>query len=196
MKPFKKENAFAAAIKIANIDTDMLIPKQFLKITVREGLGRYLFNDLRYNSDGTEKKDFTLNTMPYKHAGFLLAYENFACGSSREHAVWALTDFGFRAVIAPSFADIFFNNASKNGLLLIRLEKEKIDKLMEDNKEKITIDLAEQHIISAKHNFSFDIDHTLKNKLLNGWDDIETTLQHKAEIEKFEQESKKNFPWR
>jgi len=196
MKPFKKETAFAAAVKMANVDTDMLIPKQFLKITAREGLGKYLFNDMRYDENGAEKKDFVLNAPPYDKAGFILSYENFGCGSSREHAVWALADFGVRAVIAPSFADIFSNNAVANGLLLIKLDKEKIDKLMADNKEKITADLEKQRIISSKNKFGFDIDGALKNKLLNGFDDIETTLQKKDEISKFEKESKQKFPWR
>ena len=196
MKPFKTETAFAAAIKMANIDTDRLIPKQFLKITTSAGLGKFLFNDLRYDESGAQKKDFVLNAPPYDKAGFILAYENFGCGSSREHAVWALSDFGIRAVIAPSFADIFFNNSSKNGLLLIKLDKEKIEKLMDDNKEKITVDLEKQSIFSSSHNFSFEIEPAPKNKLLNGFDDIEITLQKNNEIKKFEEESQKTFPWR
>ena len=196
MKPFKKETAYAAAIKLANVDTDMLIPKQFLKITAREGVGKFLFNDMRYNPDGTDNKKFVLNAPPYDKAGFILAYENFGCGSSREHAAWALVDFGVHAVIAPSFADIFSNNAAANGLLLIKLDKEKVNLLMADNKEKITVDLENQEIISAKHNFNFEIEPALKTKLLNGFDDIEMTLQKKEEIANFEKESKKNFPWR
>lgn len=196
MKPFHTETAYAAAIKIANVDTDMLIPKQFLKITTRSGLGKYLFNDLRYNSDGSAKKTFTLNTPPYNKAGFILAYDNFGCGSSREHAVWALTDFGIRAVIAPGFADIFAGNASKNGLLLIKLDKENIDELIADNKEPLVVDLINQVVKSARRSFAFEIPSALKNKLTRGLDDIGLTLTLRPEIDAYERAQKQKYPWR
>lgn len=190
MKPFNKLTAYAAAVRVANVDTDMLIPKQFLKITDRAGLGKFLFNDPRAD------KNFVLNVPPFDKAGFILAYENFGCGSSREHAVWALADFGIRAVIAPDFADIFFNNASKNGLLLIRLPREKVDALMADNDRQITVNLEAQTVTSANHSFTFDIEPALKQRLLSGLDDIEITLKKSGEIENFERESAQKFPWR
>lgn len=198
MKPFTTHTGTAAPLKIINIDTDMIIPKQFLKTTSKQGLGAYMLYDLRFDENGNPKQDFILNDEKFKNATILLAYDNFGCGSSREHAPWAITDYGIRAVIAPSFADIFFNNSGKNGLLLIKLSKENIDKLMQDAQEGFMLEISlPQQSVSTKNGteFTFDIDPLLKEKLLNGLDDIGLTIQKTAKIEDFENKQKQQAPW-
>ncbi|WP_424244450.1 3-isopropylmalate/(R)-2-methylmalate dehydratase small subunit [Elusimicrobium posterum] len=198
MKPFTTHKGKAAPVRIINIDTDMIIPKQFLKTTAKEGLGAYMLYDLRFNDIGEQKKDFVLNTPQFANSTILLAYDNFGCGSSREHAPWAITDYGVRAVIAPSFADIFFNNSGKNGLLLVKLPKESIDALMKDSEAgyEVEISLPEQTVSTAAGTkFKFEIDSLLKEKLLNGLDDIGITMQKKSKIEEFEAKQKEATPW-
>lgn len=200
MTPFTSLKAVAAPLPMINVDTDIIIPKQFLKTIKRTGLGVHAFNDIRYNEDGTEKNDFVLNRPAYRHAQILLTGENFGCGSSREHAPWALLDFGFRCIIAPSFADIFYNNCFKNGILPIVLEKEKIDELMEEAKENpdanIEVDLKTQTITRGnKFSFSFDIDPFRKCCLMEGLDDIGLTLQKQSDIDAFENQDKEKRSW-
>lgn len=200
MKAFSKLNAIAAPLRIVNVDTDMIIPKQFLKTVKRTGLGVSLFNDLRYNEDGSEKPDFVLNKPEYRKAEILIAGENFGCGSSREHAPWALLDFGIRCVITPSYADIFYNNCFKNGILPITLPQEQVDQLMneaEENPEaKIEIDLEKQTVTRGnKFSFSFDIDPFYKHCLLNGLDDIGLTLEKSKTIGSYEEKRKNERPW-
>ena len=181
-----------------NVDTDMIIPKQFLKTIKRSGLGKNLFHELRYDMQGNIKNDFVLNWDPYKQASILIAGDNFGCGSSREHAPWSLLDFGFKCIIAPSFADIFYNNCFKNGILPIRLAQDKVDILMEqaNNKNTLTIDLKEQKIISEDGNsINFDIDEFRKKCLLEGLDDIGLTLQKKEKITQYETQLKLSHPW-
>ena len=181
-----------------NVDTDMIIPKQFLKTIKRSGLGKNLFHELRYDMQGNIKNDFVLNWDPYKQASILIAGDNFGCGSSREHAPWSLLDFGFKCIIAPSFADIFYNNCFKNGILPIRLAQDKVDILMEqaNNKNTLTIDLKEQKIVSKDGNsINFDIDEFRKKCLLEGLDDIGLTLQKKEKITQYETQLKLSHPW-
>jgi 3-isopropylmalate/(R)-2-methylmalate dehydratase small subunit len=191
MKKFFTLSAIAAPLRMMNIDTDIIIPKQFLKTIKRTGLGVHAFNDIRYNEDGSEKSDFVLNKPAYKKAEILITGENFGCGSSREHAPWAILDFGIRCVIAPSFADIFFNNSFKNGILPIVLPKDQVEQLMaeaEENPENLlTIDLEKQTITRGnKLYFSFDIDPFRRHCLLNGLDDIGLTEQQSPAIRSFE----------
>ena len=174
------ENAFAAPLPMINVDTDMIIPKQFLKTIKRSGLGKNLFHELRYDIQGNLKNDFVLNWDPFKSAKILITGENFGCGSSREHAPWSLLDFGFRCIIAPSFADIFYNNCFKNGILPIKLINEKVDYLMEQakNKNYFTIKLEEQSIHANNTTLiNFKIDSFRKKCLLEGLDDIALTLK-------------------
>ena len=183
-----------------NVDTDIIIPKQFLRTIQRTGLGVHAFNDIRYNEDGSEKPDFVLNKEPYRHAAILLAGENFGCGSSREHAPWAIADFGIRCLIAPSFADIFYNNSFKNGLLPITLPKEQVEALMkeaEENPEGVTeIDLEKQTITRGnKLSFPFDIDPFRKHCLLKGLDDIGLTEEKSAAIDRYEDNIRTQKPW-
>ncbi len=176
----------------------MIIPKQFLKTIKRSGLGKNLFHELRYDMQGNIKNDFVLNWDPYKQASILIAGNNFGCGSSREHAPWSLLDFGFKCIIAPSFADIFYNNCFKNGILPIRLNQEKVDILMEqaNNINTLTIDLQEQKIIFEDgSSISFDIDEFRKKCLLEGLDDISLTLQKKEKITEYETKIKSLHPW-
>ena len=193
MQKFDKLSGVAAPLNILNIDTDMIIPKQFLKTIKRSGLGVNLFSEMRYIDDGGENKDFVLNKPPYRSAEILVAGDNFGCGSSREHAPWALLDFGFRCVIAPSFADIFFNNCFKNGILPIALPQAEVDKLMSDAKQGngtvLTINLEAQTITRPNgETISFDVDPFRKNCLIEGLDDIGLTLKKSEKIDAFEAE--------
>ncbi|MDH5719663.1 MAG: 3-isopropylmalate dehydratase small subunit [Spirochaetia bacterium] len=193
MKPFTKLESNICPLDIANIDTDQIIPKQFLKRIERTGFGQYLFYDWRFNADGVENTEFNMNKPEFRNAKILLASENFGCGSSREHAPWALLDYGFEVIIAPSFADIFFNNCFQNGILPIALPDEKVKELFEKVKTapeaKIKIDLENQKIaVSDGGEISFDIDKNRKEKLLKGIDDIGFTLQFLSSIESFEKQ--------
>jgi len=200
MNKFTTLTGVAAPMPLINIDTDMIIPKQFLKTITRSGLGKSLFFEMRYDDGGKELPDFVLNQKPYRNAEIIVAGDNFGCGSSREHAPWALQDFGIRAVIAPSFADIFFGNCYKNGMLPIVLKQEEIDVLMadaaSDNARVLTIDLPNQKVIRANgESFSFEINPTSKTQLLEGLDEIGQTLQRNAEIASFEQRQHASQPW-
>jgi len=200
MQKFTKMTGVAAPLPMINIDTDMIIPKQFLKTITRSGLGKSLFFEMRYADDGSELPDFVLNQREYRHAEILVAGDNFGCGSSREHAPWALQDFGIRAVIAPSFADIFFGNCYKNGMLPIVLPQEQVDVLLADaagdNSRVLTIDLPNQKVIRANgESFSFEINQTSKTQLVEGLDEIGQTMMRNAEIAGFEQRQHLSQPW-
>jgi 3-isopropylmalate/(R)-2-methylmalate dehydratase small subunit len=200
MEPFKTLTAIAAPLPMINVDTDMIIPKQFLKTIKRTGLGAALFHEMRTNPDRSENPDFVLNKPAYKHAKILVAGANFGCGSSREHAPWALLDFGFRVVCAPSFADIFYNNCFKNGILPIALPQDIIDKLMDDAERGanavVTIDLEKQEIRGPDGGTAtFDIDPFRKQCLINGWDDIDLTLRNETKISDFERKRAEAAPW-
>ncbi len=198
MESFEVLKGIAAPHTMINVDTDMIIPKQFLKTIKRSGLGKNLFHELRFDMQGNIKNDFVLNWDPYKQASILITGDNFGCGSSREHAPWSLLDFGFKCIIAPSFADIFYNNCFKNGILPIRLDQEKIDVLMSqaNNKMQLTINLDEQKIISEdESSIKFEIDLFRKKCLLEGLDDIALTLQKKEKISQFEENIKTTHPW-
>jgi len=190
----------AAPMPLVNIDTDMIIPKQFLKTIKRTGLGVNLFDEMRYDRNGNEIADFVLNQPAYRNAEILVAGDNFGCGSSREHAPWALLDFGIRCVISTSFADIFYNNCFKNGILPVVLPQDAVDHLMDDAKKgsnaRITVDLAEQSVTASDgKSFSFDIDPFKKHCLLNGLDDIGLSLEKAAQIDAFEQKAAQARPW-
>jgi 3-isopropylmalate/(R)-2-methylmalate dehydratase small subunit len=198
--PFTALTGIAAPLPAANVDTDQIIPARFLKTIARTGLGKSLFANLRYNADGSEKPDFVLNKEPYRKAEVLIAYENFGCGSSREHAPWALLDFGIRCVIAPDFADIFHNNCFKNGILPVRLPREICEKLMEDARlganARITVDLERQVVVRPNgEEIPFQVDPLRRHLLLNGLDDIGQTLQHATAIDGFEARQKAAQPW-
>ena len=200
MQKFTTLTGVAAPMPTPNIDTDRIIPARFLKTIKRTGLGKSLFNDIRYNADGSEKPDFVLNQKAYRQAKILVAGENFGCGSSREHAPWALLDFGIRCVISTSFADIFYNNCFKNGVLPIKLPKEQVDLLMDDAKRGanavISIDLEKQEIKGPDGGtIKFDVDPFRKHCLLNGLDDIGLTLQKRDAIDGFEGKQKSGQPW-
>jgi 3-isopropylmalate/(R)-2-methylmalate dehydratase small subunit len=198
MQKFDKLTATAAPMKINNVDTDMIIPKLFLKTIKREGLGKNLFDEMRYNLDGSEKPDFVLNKEPYRKAEILVAGDNFGCGSSREHAPWALLDFGIRCVIAESFADIFYNNCSKNGILAVPLPKEAIDYLLADAAEglELAVDLESQTVKASNGKvFEFEIDPFRKHCLLNALDDIGLTMKSESTIDGFEAKQKLAQPW-
>ncbi len=197
MTPFTTLSAIAAPLPLVNIDTDMIIPKQFLKTVKRTGLGVNAFDELRYNEDGSENPNFVLNKEPFRNAQILIAGENFGCGSSREHAPWALLDFGIRCIIAPSFADIFFNNSFKNGILPIVLKKENVDTLMKDAEDghEMTVNLEKQIIRCANNEYSFDIDPFRKECLLKGLDDIGLTLEKESKIAAFEQQDQQKRSW-
>jgi len=196
MEKFNILKSIPAPLPMMNIDTDMIIPKQFLKTIKRSGLGKNLFHELRYDAQGNLRNDFILNWDPYKSSSILITGENFGCGSSREHAPWSLLDFGFKCIIAPSFADIFYNNCFKNGILPIKLVQEKINFLTELGKEKkmIVIDLTQQKII-FKEEINFEIDPFRKKCLLEGLDDIALTFKKIEKINEFELKLKKNKPW-
>ena len=198
MEKFITLKGIAAPLPMINVDTDMIIPKQFLKTIKRSGLGKNLFHELRFDIQGNIKNDFVLNWDPYKKATILIAGDNFGCGSSREHAPWSLLDFGFKCIIAPSFADIFYNNCFKNGILPIRLDQDKVNILMTEakNKNQLTINLDEQKIILADENvIDFDVDPFRKKCLIEGLDDIGLTLQKKDKISKYEESIKSSHPW-
>lgn len=198
MEKFITLKGIAAPLPMINVDTDMIIPKQFLKTIKRSGLGKNLFHELRFDIQGNIKNDFVLNWDPYKKATILIAGDNFGCGSSREHAPWSLLDFGFKCIVAPSFADIFYNNCFKNGILPIRLNQEKVNILMTEakNKNQLTINLDEQIIILEDENaIEFDIDPFRKKCLIEGLDDIGLTLQKKDKISKYEESIKSSHPW-
>ena len=185
MKPFTKIISIITPFDKANVDTDQIIPKQFLKLITKSGFGKFLFYDWRFNHDGQEKSDFILNDSKYHDSQILVTNENFGCGSSREHAVWALKDFGFNVIISPSFADIFYSNCFKNGVLPIILDIEKIKKLLQF-KDKIELDLDSQKIIFGDESINFEIDSHRKIRLLEGLDDIDLTLKEDEKIEYFE----------
>jgi 3-isopropylmalate/(R)-2-methylmalate dehydratase small subunit len=200
MDKFETLIGIAAPLPLINVDTDMIIPKQFLKTILRSGLGVNLFDEMRYRADGSEDPDFVLNRPAYRDAKILVAGENFGCGSSREHAPWALLDFGIRAVIAPSFADIFYNNCFKNGILPVVLPQDQVDALMRDAENganaRLTVDLPSQTVTGADGTtYEFEVDPFRKHCLLNGLDDIGLTLEKSAAIGSFEAEMAQARPW-
>jgi 3-isopropylmalate/(R)-2-methylmalate dehydratase small subunit len=200
MDKFDKHRGVAAPLNMINIDTDKLIPKQFLKTIKRTGLGKYLFNEIRFNADGSENEDFVLNKPAYRDASILVAGDNFGCGSSREHAPWALLDFGVKCVISTSFADIFFNNCFKNGILPIVVSKEELDQLMDDAdngaNSVLDIDLENQYIGRPNgEKINFNIDEFRKHCLINGLDDIGLTMQKQSNIDSFEKKRETQQPW-
>ena len=200
MDKFTALTGVAAPLPIINIDTDMIIPKQYLKTIKRTGLGSALFSEMRYSQDGKELPDFVLNKPAYRKAQILVTGQNFGCGSSREHAPWALLDFGIRCVIAPSFADIFYNNCFKNGILPIVLPQDDIDKLMDDASRGanavVSVDLEKQEIRGPDGGMiKFDVDAFRKQCLLNGWDDIGLTMRHEKSIDDFEAKRRASQPW-
>ena len=200
MEPFTTLDGVAAPLRMINVDTDRIIPKQFLKTIERTGLGKFLFNDLRYDMSGVEVSDFVLNSPAYRNSNILVAGRNFGCGSSREHAPWALLDFGIRCVIAPSFADIFYNNCFKNGILPIRLEQDDVENLMveAENKKLLTVNLENQTqtVKSPRgESFHFEIDQFRKHCLINGLDDIGLTLEKSDLIKAFEERRLNTRPW-
>ena len=200
MEKFTTLTGVAAPMRLVNIDTDMIIPKGFLKTIKRSGLGKHLFDEMRYNEDGTEIADFVLNKPGYRDAKILVAGDNFGCGSSREHAPWAIADFGIRCVISTSFADIFFNNCFKNGILPIRVSKDELDKLMDDADRganaTLTVDLEAQTIKGPDGGtIAFEVDPFRKHCLLNGLDDIGLTLQKEDKIAAFEAKRATERAW-
>ena len=197
MQKFNSLKSIPAYLPIVNIDTDMIIPKQFLKTIKRTGLGKNLFFEMRYDDDGNEIKDFILNQEPHNQSKILIAGKNFGCGSSREHAPWALLDFGITCVISSSYADIFYSNCFKNGILPIILPEEKIKELSEysKRKEEISIDLKEEKINFGNNKINFDIDPFKKKCLLEGLDDIALSLAKEDKINNFEKNLKDNKPW-
>ncbi|HCK19940.1 MULTISPECIES: 3-isopropylmalate dehydratase small subunit [Thalassospira] len=200
MEKFTKLTGVAAPLPMINVDTDMIIPKQFLKTIKRSGLGKNLFDEMRYDDNGNEIPDFVLNKPAYRNAQILVSGDNFGCGSSREHAPWSLLDFGIRCVIAPSFADIFYNNCFKNGILPIRLPQEDVDKLMADAERganaTVTVDLEKQEITGPDGGcIKFEVEEFRKHCLLNGLDDIGLTLQKADAINDFEAKRAASQPW-
>ncbi|MBN8976145.1 MAG: 3-isopropylmalate dehydratase small subunit [Rhizobiales bacterium] len=200
MDKFTTLEGVAAPLKIINVDTDMIIPKQYLKTIKRTGLGKGLFSEQRYNDDGSDNPDFVLNKPAYKNAKILVAGDNFGCGSSREHAPWALLDFGIRCVISTSFGDIFYNNCFKNGILPIRVSQEDLDKLFDDAERgansTLTVDLANQEIRGPDGGkVTFEIDAFRKHCLINGLDDIGLTMEKKSSITSYEAKAHEARPW-
>jgi len=200
MEKFTTLTGVPAPLAMINVDTDMIIPKQFLKTIKRTGLGKHLFHEMRFDEDGNENPDFVLNKPAYRNAKILIAGDNFGCGSSREHAPWALLDFGIRCIIAPSFADIFYNNCFKNGILPIRLPQEDIDKLMDDAARganaTLTVDLENQTISGPDGGeIKFDIDPFRKKCLLEGLDDIGLTMERAERIAAYEERAQAARPW-
>jgi 3-isopropylmalate/(R)-2-methylmalate dehydratase small subunit len=200
MEKFEKFSGIAAPMPLVNIDTDMIIPKQFLKTIKRSGLGVNAFAEMRYKSDGSEVEDFVLNKQAYRDSSILVAGDNFGCGSSREHAPWALSDFGIKVVVSTSFADIFFNNCFKNGMLPIILPADQVEILMNDSEKgsnaRIEVDLEAQTIISSDGKvFSFEVDPFKKHCLLNGLDDIGLTMKKSSSIDAFEKKLEIEQPW-
>ena len=197
MEKFNVLKSIPANLSIMNVDTDMIIPKQFLKTIKRSGLGKSLFFEMRYDEHGKEINDFVLNKEPYNKSSILLAGKNFGCGSSREHAPWALLDFGIKCVISTSFADIFYNNCFKNGMLPIVLDQKQLEELIENSKRKeiIEINLLEQKIKLGSKTISFEIDTFKKKCLLNGLDDIALSLEKSDKISSYEKNIQKTKPW-
>ena len=197
MQKFSTLKSIPAYLPIVNIDTDMIIPKQFLKTIKRTGLGKNLFFEMRYDDNGNKIDDFVLNKAPYNNSKILIAGNNFGCGSSREHAPWALLDFGITCVISSSYADIFYNNCFKNGILPIILEDEKIKELSEyaKRKEEISINLSDEKILYGNNEINFKIDPFKKKCLLEGLDDIALSLKKSKKIEQFESKLKDHKPW-
>jgi 3-isopropylmalate/(R)-2-methylmalate dehydratase small subunit len=200
MQAFTTLTGIAAPLPKANVDTDQIIPARFLKAIGRSGFGKHLFANFRYNEDGSENPDFVLNQEPYRRAEVLIAFENFGCGSSREHAPWALLDYGIRCVIAPDFADIFHGNCFKNGVLPVRLPRAVCEQLMEDAKlggnARLTIDLERQVVVRPSgEEIRFEVDPLRRHLLLNGLDDIGQTFQRMAAIDAFEAKHRAAQPW-
>ncbi len=200
MEKFTKLTGVAAPMNMINVDTDMIIPKQFLKTIKRSGLGQHLFDEMRFNRDGSEVEDFVLNKPAYRKASILVAGDNFGCGSSREHAPWALLDFGIKCVISTSFADIFYNNCFKNGILPIKVSKEQLDALMDDAERganaTLSVDLENQVIQGPDGGeIKFEIDEFKRHCLLNGLDDVGLTMQVNDKIDNFEEQQKAGQPW-
>ncbi len=197
MEKFNILKGIPANLPMINVDTDMIIPKQFLKTIKRTGLGKSLFYEMRYDERGKKINEFVLNKEPYNNSPILLVGKNFGCGSSREHAPWALLDFGIKCVISPSFADIFYNNCFKNGMLPIILNEKKIEELIQysKRKESIEINLTKQEILFGNKKIEFKIDPFKKKCLLNGLDDIAMTLEQSKKISSYENQNKKNKPW-
>ncbi|WP_264211390.1 3-isopropylmalate dehydratase small subunit [Leisingera thetidis] len=200
MEKFQKLQGIAAPMPLVNIDTDMIIPKVFLKSIQRTGFGKNLFDEMRYNRDGTEIEDFVLNKPQYRNAEILVAGDNFGCGSSREHAPWAIADFGIKCIISTSFADIFFNNSFKNGILPIVLPQSQVDILMADAEKganaRMTVDLEAQEITTSDGEvIAFEVDAFKKHCLLNGLDDIGLTMEKAESIKTFEEKASQERPW-
>ena len=197
MEKFKTLNSIPAILNISNVDTDMIIPKQFLKTIKRTGLGKSLFYELRFDENNTKTGNFILDTEPYKNSKILITGKNFGCGSSREHAPWALLDFGIRSVISESFAEIFYNNCFKNGILPITLTKSEIDEIAEysKRKEEITIDLSEEKIKFGNKEIKFKIEKFKKKCLMEGLDDIAISLKKSKQIQIYENKIKNSKPW-
>ena len=197
MKKFNILKSIPSNLSMINVDTDMIIPKQFLKTIKRSGLGQSLFYEMRYDEKGKQIDDFILNREPYNKSTILLTGKNFGCGSSREHAVWALLDFGIKCVISASFADIFYNNCFKNGILPIILDQKNINELIQyaERKEVVEINLSEQQIKFGNNKINFDIDSFQKRCLLEGLDDIDISLEKSKKISSYEENIMKNKPW-
>ena len=197
MKKFNILKGIPAYLPMMNVDTDMIIPKQFLKTIKRTGLGKSLFFEIRYDETGKENREFVLNKEPYKNSSILLTGKNFGCGSSREHAPWALLDFGIKCIISSSFADIFYNNCFKNGMLPIILDEKKIEELIQysERKQNIEVNLKEQEITFGNKRIKFEIDSFKKKCLLDGLDDISISLEKLEKISSYENKMKSNKPW-
>lgn len=200
MEKFEKVSGIAAPMPLVNIDTDMIIPKVFLKTIKRSGLGVNLFDEMRFERDGTEKADFVLNKPQYRDASIIVAGDNFGCGSSREHAPWALADFGIKVIVSTSFADIFFNNCFKNGILPIVLPQEQVDVITKDAEKgsnaRIEVDLDSQTLTTSDgESFAFEVDEFKKHCLMNGLDDIGLTMEKAASIDTFEAKASGERPW-
>jgi 3-isopropylmalate/(R)-2-methylmalate dehydratase small subunit len=189
MEKFKKIKTIVTPLDQVNVDTDQIVPKQFLKLVQKSGFGKYLFFNWRYDENENQKEDFVLNDKKYQNSKILVTGENFGCGSSREHAVWALQDYGFSVIISPSFADIFYSNCFKNGILPIKLEEKNVEKLKHESGE-LEVDLENQILKTSSERISFDIDSHKKKILLEGLDDISQTLQFEDKISEFEKQSK------
>ena len=200
MEPYNKHESIAALMNRSNVDTDQIIPKQFLKKVERSGFGKHLFHDWRFNEDGSDNADFELNKASFKDAKILVTGDNFGCGSSREHAPWAIADYGFNTIISSSYADIFYNNCFKNSILPIIADKDQLTRLMDEISAnegvRFIVDLENQELTTpAGNGFKFEVDPYRKNNLLKGLDDIGLTLQHTDEIDQYEKKHKQDFPW-
>jgi len=200
MEPYNKHESIAALMNRSNVDTDQIIPKQFLKKVERSGFGKHLFHDWRFNDDGSDNADFELNKASFKGAKVLVVGDNFGCGSSREHAPWAIADYGFNTIISSSYADIFYNNCFKNSILPIIADKAQLARLMDEISAnegvRFIVNLENQELTTpAGNGFKFEVDPYRKNNLLKGLDDIGLTLQHTDEIDQYEKKNKQDFPW-